>query len=82
MKSMRMLVVPDRSLGGLYHGECPKDTSSKLHSNFQISTIKESGPTPGFSRASSKCHPWSRGGSWRSLRGVLVVFDIVDVPRS
>ena len=29
------------------------------------------------SRASS----WSLGGSWRFLRGVLVVFDMVDAPR-
>ena len=82
MESMRTLVVPDRSLGGLYHDGCPKDTSSNLHVNFQISTIQESGSTPGFSRASSKCHPWSLGGSWRFLRGVLVVFDIVGVPGS
>ena len=53
-----------------------------VHINFQISTVQEIGTTPGFSRASSKCHPWSLGGSWRFLRGVLVVFDIVDVPRS
>ena len=33
------------------------------------------------SRVSSKCHPWSLRGLWRLLRGVLVVFDMVDAPR-
>ena len=51
--------------------------------NYQFSSFcpLESGPTPGFSRASSKCHPWSLRGRWRLLRGVLVVFDMVDAPR-
>ena len=75
MESKRSLFIPDRSLGG-----CPKDTR-KLHINFQISTIQESGQTPGFSRAFSKCHSLSLGGHWRFLRGVLVVFDIMDVSR-
>ena len=60
---------------------CPKDISRKLRINFQISTLLESGPTPGFSRASSKCLPWSLRGRSRFLRGVLVVFDMVDVSR-
>ena len=75
MESKRSLVVPDRSLGG-----CPKDTR-KLHINFQISTIQESGQTPGFSRMSSKRHSLSLGGHSRFLRGVLMVFDIMDVSR-
>ena len=76
-----MLEVPERSLGGFWDGGCLKYTSRKLHINFQVSTLLGSGPTPGFSRASSKCHPWSLWGCWRFLRGVLVVFDMVDAPR-
>ena len=53
----------------------------KLHINFQITTFLQSGPTPGFSRTTSKCHPWSLRGRWRLLRGVLMVFDMVDAPR-
>ena len=56
--------------------------SRKLHINFQISTLLESGSTPGFSRASIKFYPWSQRGCWRFLRGVLVVFDIMDVPKT
>ena len=52
----------------------------KLHIDFQVSTLLESASSPGFSRASSKCHPWSQRGCWRFLRGVLVVFDTVVVP--
>ena len=56
--------------------------SRKLHINFQIfSTLLESGSTPEFSRASIKCYPWSQRGCWRFLRGVLVAFDIMDVPK-
>ena len=50
--------------GWFWHNECPNDTSMKLGINFQISTFLESGPTPGFSRVSSKCHPWSLRGRW------------------
>ena len=53
----------------------------KLHIHFQVSTLLESASSPGFSRASSKCHYWSLGGCWRFLRGVLLVFDMVDVSR-
>jgi hypothetical protein len=53
----------------------------KLHINFQISSYLESGRTPGFSRASSKCHPWSLRGRWWFLRGFLTVFDIMDASR-
>ena len=81
MESKRTLEFPERSLGGIWYGGCLKDTSRKLHIYFQDFTLLESGPTPGFSRASSKCHPWSLWGCWRFLRGVLVVFDMVDAPR-
>ena len=64
-----------------WHNGCPKDTLRKLHINFQISTFLESGQTPGFSRASFKCHPWSLRGRWCFLREVLVVFNTMDVPR-
>ena len=67
------------SFASFWHNVCPKDTSMKLYINFQISTFLESGPTPVFSRASSKCHPWSLRGRWWFMRGVLVVFDILDV---
>ena len=47
MEPKRTLVAPERSLGGFGHGGCPKDTSRKLHINFQIFTFLESRPTPG-----------------------------------
>ena len=81
MESKRTLEVPERSLGGFWDGGCLKDTSRKLHINFQVSTLLESGPTPGFSRVSSKCHPWSLRGRWWFLRGFLVVFDLMDASR-
>ena len=59
LEYMRRLEVPERSIGGYLHVGCLKDTSRKLHINFQVSTHSESSPTPGFSKASSKCHPWS-----------------------
>ena len=80
LESKRMLGVLERSLGGFLYNGCLLYISMKLHINFQISTFMESCPTPGFSRASSKCHPWSLRGRWGFLRGVLVVFDIMDVP--
>jgi hypothetical protein len=39
MESKRTLVVPERSLCGSGHVGYPKDTSRKLHINFQISTF-------------------------------------------
>ena len=53
-ESKRTLEVPERSLGGFEHKGCPKDILRKLRIKFQISTLLESGQTPGFSRASSK----------------------------
>ena len=52
-----------------------------MHIKFQISTLLESGPTPGFSRVSSKRHPWSLRGHCWFLRGVLAVFGIMVAPR-
>ena len=46
MESKRTLEVLDRSLGGFYHGGCPKDTSRKLNINFQVSTCLGSAPSP------------------------------------
>ena len=57
LESKRTLGVPESSLGGFWHGWYPKDTSRKLHIHFQVSSLLESGQTPGFSKASSKCHP-------------------------
>ena len=37
---------PERSLGDFEHGGCPKDTSRKLHINFQISTCLGSALSP------------------------------------
>ena len=54
MESKRMLEVPERSLGGFWYAGYHKDTSRKLHINFQVSTPQESHPTPGF--------PYGRGG--------------------
>ena len=48
MESKRTLEVPDRSLGGFLHGGCLKDTSRKLHINFQVSTFLGSAPSPVF----------------------------------
>jgi hypothetical protein len=81
MESKRTLEVPERSLGCFWHNGWPKDTSRKLHINFQFYTCPGSAPTPGFSRASSKCHPWGLRGRWWFLRGFLVVFDIMDASR-
>ena len=47
MESKRTLEVPERSLGGFWHDGWPKDTSRKLHINFQTSTYLGSAPTPG-----------------------------------
>ena len=80
MESKRTLMVPERSLDGFWQNGCLLYTSMKLHIDFQISTFLECRPTPGFSRASSKCLPWSLGGCWWFLKGVLVVLDIMDVP--
>ena len=44
MESKRTLEVPERSLGGLWDGGWLKDTSRKLHINFQVSTPMESCP--------------------------------------
>ena len=60
---------------------CPKDIWRKLHIHFQISTNLDSAPTPGFSRVSSKYHPWKLRGFWWFLREVLVGFDIMDALR-
>ena len=45
-ESKRTVVVPDRSLGGFWHYECHRNTSRKLHTNFQISTLPWSAPSP------------------------------------
>ena len=81
LESKRMLGVPERSLGGFWQNGCIKGTLRKLHIDFPISYYLESGRTPGFSRASSKCHPWSLRGRWWFLRGFLVVFDLMDASR-
>ena len=81
MESKRTLEVPERSLGCFWHNGWPKDTSRKLHINFQFYTCLGSASTPGFSGASSKCHPWGLRGRWWFLGGVLVVFDITDALR-
>ena len=41
-----MLEVPDRILGGFQHGGCIKDTSRKLHINFEIFTCLGNSPSP------------------------------------
>ena len=46
IESMRTLEVPDRILGGVWNGGCPKDISRKLHINFQVSTFLGSAPSP------------------------------------
>ena len=46
LESMRTLEVPERSFGGFWHGGCLKDTSRKLHINFQISTCLGSASSP------------------------------------
>ena len=81
LESKWTLVVPERSLDDSWQTGCLKDASGKLHINFQISSYLESGRTPGFSRASSKCHPWSLRGRWWILRGFLVVFDLMYASR-
>ena len=46
MESKRTLEVPGRGLGGFCFGGCLKDTSRKLHINFQISMGLGSAPSP------------------------------------
>ena len=79
IESKRTLVVPERSLGGLWHIGCPKNISNNLQINFQISSFLEIGPTPWFSKASSTWHPWSLRGFWWFLRGVLMIFDMMNI---
>ena len=74
LDSRRKLLDPKRILGAFWHTGCPTDASNKLQINFQ-----KSFPIPGSSKASSKCHPWSLRGCWRFLRGIFVVFGIMDV---
>ena len=80
-ESKRMLVVFDRNICGFWHSEHPVYTSRNVCIKFQISNFRGKGPTPGFSRASSKCHPWSLRGHCWFLRWGLVVFDLLDVQR-
>ncbi len=45
LESKNTIAVPERNLGGFWHGGCLKDTSRKLHINFQISTFLGSTPS-------------------------------------
>ena len=45
MECKRMLEVPERILGGFGDCGCLKDTSRKLHINFQVSTFLGSAPS-------------------------------------
>ena len=81
LESMRMLEVPERSFGRFRHGGCLKDTSRILQGScisiFRSLPVWEVHHLLCVSRASS-C---SLKGRWRFLRGVLVVFEMVDAPR-
>ena len=48
--------------------------------SWKVVKLLQSG-RPWFSRAPSKCPPWSLRGPWWLPRGVLVVFYMVDAPR-
>ena len=63
MESKRTLVVPDRNVGGVLHGECPQDTSRNLHINLQVSTISYESP---------ERHHGDQEHNGGLLRGVLV----------
>ena len=76
MESWRMLVVPERSLGGFWHNGCTKDTLRKVYIHFYISTCLGIAPSPMCLQRGSS---WSLRGRWWFLRGVLMVFDIMDV---
>ena len=45
LESKRILKVPERSVGGIWHIGYHKETSRKLHINFHIYTILESTPS-------------------------------------
>jgi hypothetical protein len=46
MESKRTLGVPEMSFSGFWHNGCHKNTSRKLHINFQISICLASAPYP------------------------------------
>ena len=72
MESKRTLVVPERSLCVFWHGGCPNDTLRKLQINFWEGL---------HLLCVSKVSSWSLRWQWWFLRGVFVVFDMVDAPR-
>ena len=70
METRRTLEVPERSLGGFWHGGCLKDTSMKLHISFQISTFLGSAPSPMCLQSVNIESKRTQVGSWRCLGGV------------
>jgi hypothetical protein len=73
---MRTLEVPERIIGGFYIMDVPNIPQGSYVSIYITLPSMESGPTPGFSRASSKESKWTLV----VLKGILVVFDIINVP--
>ena len=82
MESWRMLEVPG---GSWQESKWLEMTSTWKRANFYFDEKVPRGIftlcVVSVSRASSKCHPWSLRGCWGFLRGVLVVFDIMNDPR-
>ena len=73
LESKRTIEAPERSLGGFWHGGCPKDTQRKLHINFQISTSLGSALYPMYlqsvimeSKRTLEVPERSLGGSWHN----------------
>ena len=72
-----MLKVPEKSLGGFYMVDTPCIHKRSFISIFISLPSWEVLHLLCVSRASS----WSLRGGWRFLKGVLMVFDTVDVSR-
>ena len=77
LESKRMLVVPERSFGGFDIMDASRVHQGSCISIFILLPFWEMLHLLCVSRASS----WSPRGRWRFLRGVLVVFDMMDDPR-
>jgi hypothetical protein len=76
-ESKRTLEVPERSLGGFDIRDVPRIHQGSYISIFRFLSSWEVVLLLG----SPERNPRSLRGRWSFLRGVLVVFDIRDVPR-
>ena len=77
LESMRTVEVPERSFGGFDMVDAPRIHQGKYISIFRSVPAWEVLHLLCVSRASS----WSLRGRWRFLKGVLMVFEMVDALR-